>query len=57
MIMVIRDAIEGLNSLSKKKNNKLDKKKLRTDTSPNLYKNFINYIFYFKLLLKISKLT
>lgn len=45
MIMVIRDAIEGLNSLSKKKNNKLDKKKLRTDTSPNLYKNFINYFF------------
>ena len=43
MTIVIKDAIDGLNSFSQKKYSKLEKKKLRIDTKPYLYKNFFNY--------------
>ncbi len=44
-MMVNKDAIDGLNSFSKKKNTRLENKKLKIDIKPNLYKNFINYFY------------
>ena len=44
-MMVNNDAMDGLNSFSKKKNTRLEKKKLKIDTKPYLYKNFINYFY------------